>query len=301
MKRFGVEIEFKGDLDTAIAEIRNQGIAVVDMRTRHFGHDDQAWMMKYDASVQRGGELVSPPLDFDDPEQREQVTKAVQGLQNAGCQPDPSAGIHVHIEAKNADGTPLNGKQLAAIARFFYKFEDAIYRIASSGWRTVRPGASSFAKPIPDDIAQRIMKVRTVDELKNVWDGYLHNGRSIRGTYYNRELDRYHAVNYHSYFSRGTIEFRVFNSSVNPRRVQTYIALCMAVVDDARNGYSRSVKKHYPIGAMAAGQVTENAVLLRLQQVLRTNSKDTKICMSKEDWKNLRTLWKDSVPQRPFV
>lgn len=297
MKRFGCEIEFSGDLDAAIDAIRAAGIAVLDRRRQHFGNDAVAWMMKYDASVQRGGELVSPPLDFDDPAQREQVTLAVQALQDAGCRPDPSAGIHVHIEAKNPDGTPLDGKQLAAIARFFYKFEDAIYRIASSGWATIRPGATTFAKPIPAETAQRIMKVRTVDELQRVWDGYLHNGRRVPGSRFANHLDRYHAVNYRAYFDKGTIEFRVFNSSVNPKRVQTYIALCMAIVDDARNGYSRSVKKHYPIGSMASGEVKEDAVLLRLQQVLRTNGKDTKICMSKEDWKNLRVLWKDSVAQ----
>lgn len=289
-----------GNWDEAIAELLSAGISVEDRRNHHYGFSQTKWRLKYDASVQGGGELVSPPLDFDDPEQRGQVTKAVQALQDAECRPDRRAGIHVHIEAKHADGTPMDGKQLAAVCRFFYKFEDALYRIASSGWASIRPGARSYAKPIPDAVAQRIMKVRTVQELSNVWDGLTHSGRSISGggPAYRRELDRYYALNFRAFFTHGTIEFRCFNSSTNPRRVQAYIALCMAIVEDARNGYSRSVKKCYPLGAMASGQVSENALLLRLQQVLTTESTDTKRVMSKEDWKSIRWIWtKDSRSQ----
>jgi hypothetical protein len=310
MRRFGIEIEFEGDMDDAIASLRAAGLGVKDERRRHTGNDPTDWMMKYDGSVSRGGELVSPPLDFDDPAQRAQVTTAVQALQDAGMRPSQATGIHVHIEAKNYDGTPLTGKQMAAIARFFYKFEDAIYRIASSGWNTIRTGASTYCKPVPEATAREIMKVRTIEELKNVWDGHTANGRGVLGqsgrhSRYGRawanSLDRYYAVNYRSYWVHGTVEFRVFNGSVNPRRVQTYLALCMAIVDDARNGYSRSVAKSYRLGSMEQGTVSENAVLLRLQQILTTDSKDTKRVMSKEDWKNLRVLWKDSKPQRRFV
>ena len=73
-------------------------------------------------------------------------------------------------------------------------------------------------------------------------------------------------------------------------------------MDDARNGYSRSVKKSYRLGSMARGEVTEKALFLRLQQILRSNSKDTQICMSEDDWKTLRRIcWNGSKPQNPFV
>lgn len=299
MRRFGLEVEFIGDLSMVIQCLREAGLGVVDNRRSHIGFSQTDWTVKRDGSVYDGGEMVSPPLDFDDPEQRAQVTKAVQALQRAGATPDHTAGIHVHIEATNEDGSNFTGKQVAAVVRFAYKFEDAIYRIASSGWRTMRPGARTYCKPIPENTAQAIMKARTTEEVRNIW-----NGLSVRGgrRYYSRQthahLDRYYGLNLRSWEARNTIEFRYFNSSVNPVRVQTYIALCMAIVEDARRGYSRSVKKSYPIGSMASGQVTEKAVLLRLQQVLRTESRDTSILMSEEDWKNLRNLcWAGSVPQ----
>lgn len=301
LRRFGVEIEFVGDMAAVMRELNNAGLGVRDSRHTHSGHDQMRWTVKRDGSVYNGGELVSPPLDFDDDDQRGQVTTAVKALQSAGAQPDPSAGIHIHIEAVHEDGTPMSGRELASVVRFTYKFEDAIYRIASSGWRTLRSGARTYAQPIPENIARAIMQVRTRDELDRVW-----NGESVRATRRNRRLgsrirtyqERYVATNLRSVHQHNTIEFRYFNSSVNPVRIQTYIAFCMAIVQDARNGYSRSVKKCYPLGSMHSGRVSEKALFLRLQQVLRSNSKDSRVCMSEQDWKNLRKIcWNGSVAQ----
>lgn len=302
-KRFGVEIEFSGDVRAVVAALRAEGIETIDATHTHLGHSETGWTVKRDGSVQRGGELVSPPLDFTNEEQRGQVTRAVAALQSTGAKPDPSAGIHVHVEAKHEDGTPMTGRELAAVVRFTYKFEDAIYRIASSGWRTLRNGARTYAQPIPEATAKAIMEVKTTDELQRVWDGTTANGRHRLPSGFRAAQDRYTATNLRSFFQRGTIEFRYFNSSVNPDRVQAYIALCVAIVDDARNGYSRSVKKSYRLGGMADGTTCEKALFLRLQQILRSNSKDTKVCMSAEDWKNLRKLcWgKGSVPQAASI
>lgn len=298
MRRFGLEVEFAGSMQAVIQSLRDASIPVVDATHTHNGHSDTAWTVKYDGSVSRGGELVSPPLDFDNPAQRQQVTDAVNALQRAGATTDSAAGIHVHIEALHEDGRQMTAREIAAVVRFTYKFEDAIYRIASSGWESMRPGCRTYCKPIPEATAQAIMKVQTMEELESVWRGTAGRGRNRLGQRTLRSLDRYTATNLQSFFMRNTIEFRYFNSSVNPERIQTYIALCMAIVQDARNGFSRSVKKSYRIGSMHSGAVSENALMLRLQQVLRSNSKDTKVCMSEEDWKNLRKLcWKGSKPQ----
>lgn len=298
-KRFGLEVEFVGDLGAAIRSLEVEGLAVNDGRHSHMGFSETAWTVKRDGSVYGGGELVSPPLDFDNTEERAQVTRAITALQRSGARPDPTAGIHVHVEAKHTDGRDMTAREIASVVRFTYKFEDALYRIASSGWQTIRGGAMTYARPIPEGTAQAIMKVQTQDELRNVWSGYTTRSRRRLGVHVLRELNRYTATNLQSLERHGTIEFRYFNSSVNPVRIQTYIALCVAIMDDARNGFSRSVKKSYRMGDMAAGRVTEKALMLRLQQILRSNSKDTKVCMGDEDWKNLRKLcWNDSRPQQ---
>lgn len=308
MRKFGLEIEI-GTLHTAaqlIAMLAEVGVTCEDLSHTHQGHSNRNWMVKYDGSLHnlrdaegrnlKGYEFVSPPLDFDDPAQRGQVDLVASVLERT-CTPVQQGGIHVHIEAVNDDGSQMSGRQVGSVVRFFHKFEDAIYRIASSGWAELRPGARTYAKSIPEAAVQAICKARTSADVRAVWDGnYNRNDRDI---WNGGQLDRYFAVNLRSYFMRNTIEFRCFNSTVNGKRMQAYIALSMAMVQDARHGHARYTKKNYPLGSMHSGAVTEQALMLRLQQVLRSAGRDTHVLMSAEDWKNLRkTCWRDSVPQR---
>lgn len=297
MRTFGVEVEFVGDLQRAIDCLEANGLTVQDSRHTHdTGIAPSAWCVKRDGSVSRGGELTSPVLDFDNADHKAQLFTAIKSLQEANADTHNSCGIHVHIGATNVDGSGFSGKQLAAVVRFCYKFEDALYRVASSGWQTLRPGARSYAQPIPEVTAKAIMSARTEDEVKQVWDG---NIRQNRYGFYSPSLDRYTALNLRSYFFRKTVEFRYFNSSLNPTRIWTYVALCQAIMEDARRGHSRQTATNYPIGSMASGAVKQDALMLRLQQVLTQDDKDTDRLMSKEDWKNFRKLcWRGSVAQQ---
>lgn len=311
MKRFGIEIETIGDPNRALEELQNTGLSIVDQRHTHMGSSSHAWTLKRDGSLDApqsgwGLEIVSPPLDFDNPQERGQVDKIVAALQAAGCTPHRSAGIHVHIEAAHEDGHEMTAKEIAAVVRFTYKFEDAMYRIASAGWQTIRPGARTYALPIPEGTAQAIMHVQNTDDLWQVWENsydwmQAHRRNRRTASIVLREQSRYTATNLMALQAHNTIEFRYFNSSLNIKRIQGYVALCMAIMDDARNGFSRSVKKSYRMGAMLNGEISEKALMMRLQQIFRSNGKDTKVCMSEDDWKNLRnSCWRQSVPQQNF-
>jgi len=286
---YGIEIEFlyEGlrDNNRVMPELLNQGLRAVDRRNTHLGFSASEWVLKRDGSVAGGGELVSPHLDWDNPEDHAQIEKAMAALIAAGANTDKAAGIHVHVECRNF--TP---KQVAAVMRFTYKFEDAIYRIASSGWDAHRglsycnPMALAYDRYGSHDgretrFANTLMKIRNADQLR---------------TFYGR-MDRYAAVNVHAWYRHGTMEFRVFNSTLNAKRALAYAALCVTIVDDARKGYSRSTAKHYPLGHMAAAanpETASKALFLRLQQVLRYESG-----MSATDWKRILWVWNDSKNQ----
>ena len=77
---------------------------------------------------------------------------------------------------------------------------------------------------------------RSMDELESIW----YNGRGGRWSHY--DDTRYHGLNLHSVFSKGTIEFRLFNSTLHAGRVKTYIQLCLAISNQAlhQKGASRS-------------------------------------------------------------
>jgi hypothetical protein len=264
--------------------IREAGLG--GARHGYTGFDARYWVVKYDGSVTNGGELVSPPLDFDNPEHRAQVDRAVAALKAAGARPTVEAGIHVHV-----DSSDLSAEQVAGVARVFTKFEDVIYRIASSGWRTIRSGARTYARPIPHSRMQDIAKARTDAQLSTAWYGAGQTHTSSHG-----HNSRYSGLNLHSHFYRRTIEFRVFNSSTNAKRVQGYIAICVALVEDARRGKKRSINKRYALGGMASGDTNESNAFHRFQQVLRYDAG-----MSLEDMKIVTRIWKDSVPQGDFV
>ena len=62
-----------------------------------------------------------------------------------------------------------------------------------------------------------------MDELESIW----YNGRGGRWSHY--DDTRYHGLNLHSVFSKGTIEFRLFNSTLHAGRAAAYINLCLAM------------------------------------------------------------------------
>ena len=67
----------------------------------------------------------------------------------------------------------------------------------------------------------------TIDEVKSKWyDG---------GDYSYRHYDesRYRGLNLHSVFNKGTIEFRLFNSTLHAGEVKSYIQLCLAISHQA--------------------------------------------------------------------
>lgn len=292
MRKFGLEVEFVGSRSRINQEARRVGLAVGDSGS-HTGHSETQWLTKHDGSVSGGAELVSPPLDFDSASDRNKVDTAIAALQLGGASTHNSAGIHVHIDASD-----LSAQQVANVGRFMFKFEDVIYRIASSGWTRLRPaGMNNYCKPVPEEMVRRLCKVRDLDGFYRAWYGSVQDGLHFRNSHYHES--RYHGLNLHSWCYRGTIEFRIFNSSLNPDRVQAYIALSMAIVQDAREGFRRSTGKAYRLGGMADGTTNPDSAMMRLQQVLRSESKDTKVLMSKEDWKRVRYCWRDSVGQRP--
>ena len=68
---------------------------------------------------------------------------------------------------------------------------------------------------------------KTMEHIERLW----YNGESGRNQHY--DSTRYHALNLHSVFSKGTIEFRMFNSTLHAGEVKSYIQLCLAISHQA--------------------------------------------------------------------
>lgn len=286
MRKFGIEIEAGlkpgARLTDVSAALRAAGLG--GDSHGYQGHSTTQWVVKTDGSVPGGIEVVSPPLDFDDADARAQVNTAIAAM-SPHCQTSTQAGIHVHVES--AGFTP---EQLSNLVRTWTRFEDVIFRIATSGWNTMRAGARNYARPLGQDQVQRLVRAKQDGALRTAY-----YGRQVPGRPHHSDSARYYGLNLHSHFYRGTVEFRIFNSSLNASRVQTYVAMCVALMEDAKSGRKRSVGKAARLGDMAAGRVDPAKVFFQFLSVMRYQAG-----MSLEDYRGLKKVWKDSKAQQPF-
>lgn len=211
---------------------------LLDTRATHVGgsydtytvEDSQGrkWKVVSDASIRceaRGGreatrnysvEVVSPICKYGD---LEQVQEIVRSLRHAGAKVNDSCGIHVHVDA--ARHTP---QTLRNIVNIMASKEDLLYktlRVQIDRQYYCQKADLRFL----DEVNNR--RPKSMQELERLW----YNGSSRRDIHY--DSSRYHALNLHSVFSKGTIEFRMFNSTLHAGEVKSYIQLCLAISHQA--------------------------------------------------------------------
>ena len=72
-------------------------------------------------------------------------------------------------------------------------------------------------------------------------EGFWYGGQSRRENHY--DDSRYHCLNLHSVFQKGTIEFRLFNGTTHAGKIKAYIQLCLAISAQALNQSCASRRK----------------------------------------------------------
>ena len=143
---------------------------------------------------------------------------------------DDRCGIHVHVDA-----TAFDGRTLANLAKIVYKQEALI--LTALGVNETR--RRSYSKPVSDDLIAQIerRRPRTRDQLNHIWYGY-HNRQPQH-----YDSTRYHGVNLHNVWYRGTVEFRWFEGTLHAGKVKAYVQLVLAVAAKALNGRAASSLK----------------------------------------------------------
>ena len=116
----------------------------------------------------------------------------------------------------------------------FTSKQDIIYKALS-----VDPNRARFCKKLESGLSQNINKKRP-DNLNGLADIWYAGYSGSRDAHYNQS--RYHAVNLHAVFTKGTVEFRCFNSTLHAGKVKTYIQFCLAISHQAIAQKSSSAK-----------------------------------------------------------
>jgi hypothetical protein len=240
--RFGIEIETTKRTRQTVAEaIRT----VVGGRVRHVGQpacydpwevtDDRGriWKVVADSSLTsvpsyRRAEVVSPVLTYGDIRELQKVVRAVRKL--AGAKTNRQCGIHIHIDASAFDG-----RKLANLAKITYRQEELIIR--ALGLRGTR--LRQYSRPTRDEFIRGIerRRPRTREQLSRLWYGY----RNTAPQHY--DGTRYHLLNLHSVWYRGTVEIRAFGGTLHAGKVKAYIQFCLALAAKALNARAASGKK----------------------------------------------------------
>ena len=228
--KYGVEIEFLGITREAAAEIVADFFGTGyfyeggDIKERDIADSDQRiWRVVRDVSIEAYSdeeqcELVTPILTYPDLEILQQV---VAKLKAAGASVNKNCGLHIHVDAKRF--TP---QAVVNLVTLIGSREQLLYRALGIPKDRMR-----YCKRINDELVQTIVekKPESLEELRRNW--YLESPyETVEDKYHST---RYHGLNLHAMFTKGTVEFRLFNSTLEASEVKAYVQFVLALSNQA--------------------------------------------------------------------
>ena len=103
---------------------------------------------------------------------------------------------------------------------------------------------SQYCQKVREPMLKEARKLSS-DETKNLTalESIWYEGNISDREHYN--WTRYYALNLHSVFYRGTVEWRCFNSTLHAGKVAAYVNLCLAMSAQAINQRSTVMRKTY--------------------------------------------------------
>lgn len=163
-------------------------------------------------------EFVTPPLNYADIELLQTI---IRKLKNNGAKSHRSCGIHIHV-----DGTNHTPQSLRRLVNFMTSRQDLIYEALQIGDR-----ASHWCHKLNASLLDEMKKERnlTKEKAEQIWYSRANDGYTGGISHEHYNTTRYHGVNLHSFFSKGTVEFRLFNSTLHAGKIKAYIQFCLAV------------------------------------------------------------------------
>lgn len=168
------------------------------------------WSWERDGSV-NGGELVTPAM-YDEPETWERLEKAVEILRRNGAIPSKKAGAHVHVGTA-AYGT--DAKPYAELSKLMTQHEDVMFRVAAEPKRGSHRN-NSYSSILSDVPVEGFSDIRAAQR----WQGGRTRVLNMGGV---SDTDP----------SKSHVEFRIFDSTLDPGAMQAQVKLSVAMTNAA--------------------------------------------------------------------
>lgn len=248
-QNFGIEIELTGiTREQAAAQIADyfgteyhfigQGCYNIWGATDRKG---RTWKCERDASIccedryhhaardTYSCEVVSPILQYDDLEDLQNI---VRKLREAGALANESCGIHVHI-----DGANHTAESLIRLVTLVVGRQDLFCEALQNESRCDR-----WCQKTSKEMMKAMKKnAHTKADIERIYYSELNNG--YRGGINHQHYcpARYRGLNLHALYTKGTVEFRLFNGSTHAGKIKAYIQFCLAMSAWAINTESNSL------------------------------------------------------------
>ena len=237
----GVEVEMNNITRTKAAQLAAEffGTGRHEHTAGRNGYDTYSawdgegreWKFQKDVSIHGPDsekcELVTPILTYTD---METLQELIRRLRRAGAKSDATrgCGVHIHIGAKGH--TPQSLRNLANIMASHES-------LLASALNLDRSRMSRYCRTVSKDFLVELnrKKPKTMAALADTWYGS-QNADYGRAAHYNES--RYHMLNLHATFTKGTIEFRLFQfdapsgdkkNGLHAGQLKSYIQLCLAL------------------------------------------------------------------------
>ena len=202
------------------------------------------WKFQRDSSIAGPDaercEMVTPILTYADIETLQELCRR---LRHAGAKSDASrgCGVHIHIGANGHDA-----KTLRNLANIMASHE----RLLADALKLDNYRVSTYCKTVDPNFLRElnVRKPTTMAQLADIWYES-QNSYGGRNAHYNES--RYHMLNLHATFTKGTIEFRLFQfdepsegrkGGIHAGQLKSYIQLCLALSQMAKEAKSASPK-----------------------------------------------------------
>lgn len=208
--------------------------------------DSQGREWKFQKDVSIAGpdnekcELVTPILKYEDIETLQELIRRLRragAISHAGI----GAGVHIHIGANGH--TP---QSLRTLANLMASHE----RLIADALKIDQGRMNRYCRTVNPNFIEQVNKKKptTMAQLADIW--YTSNGANYgRTQHYNDS--RYHMLNLHATFTKGTVEFRLFQfdkptaekkNGLHAGQLKSYIQLCLALSQMAKDLRTASPK-----------------------------------------------------------
>lgn len=230
--QLGIEVEFLDGEDNEL---------VLFMQEDELAPD--GWDFVRDGSC--GGEAVSRPMYINEVEK--QVTALIRYLNIQNAEVNQTCSVHIHVGTQG-----LTPYQIVRVLDGWCDFEDVFFK----AFRPFPSRVERYCSPLQDtEIGDRLDEYRyyalrrwgspntTYQDLAYLWTGSPYKGPELEREKYNPY--RYRAFNLASLWLLGTIEYRLFNGTLDPIKIYNYAKFCYGLTKLFAESYDFRINHVY--------------------------------------------------------